>query len=89
MPHYTKEELELYRHGNMNVLGRIQCAAHLKNCPECRKLMQELHDDDAFVGELCESLRFYREASEAAPEPPRTSRRRRNRRSPSSHSTSR
>lgn len=32
MKHYTKEELELYRHGQMSVLGRIACSSHLKEC---------------------------------------------------------
>ncbi len=35
--HYTENELEIYRHGKMSLLGRILCSAHLKKCPECRK----------------------------------------------------
>lgn len=30
MKHYTKEDLELYRHHQLSILGRIACAAHLK-----------------------------------------------------------
>ena len=33
MKHYTKEDLELYRHHQLSILGRIACAAHLKECP--------------------------------------------------------
>ncbi|MGI6355779.1 MAG: hypothetical protein ACOX6W_11900 [Lentisphaeria bacterium] len=31
MKHYTKEELELYRHGQMSVLGKINCASICRN----------------------------------------------------------
>ncbi|GEM_PF-792141 len=56
MKHYTKEELECYRHHEMSVLGRINCSAHLKQCPECAKLLAELDEEDALVAELQESL---------------------------------
>ena len=66
--HYTKEKLDLYRHGELSILGRVQCAAHLKECELCRQRLAELHDDDALVGELRESLRFQRELSAPPPE---------------------
>ena len=66
--HYTKEKLDLYRHGELSILGRMQCAAHLKECELCRQRLAELHADDALVGELRESLRIQRELS--APPPP-------------------
>ena len=59
--HYTKNELELYRHGEMSLLGRVQCAAHLRECPDCRTLLDELESDDEFVRELRESLKAYGE----------------------------
>ena len=59
--HYTKEKLDLYRHGEMSIIGRMQCAAHLKECELCRKRLAELNEDDALVGELRESLRLDRE----------------------------
>ena len=62
MKHYTKEELDCYRHHDMSVLGRINCAAHLKECDQCAKILVELEQDDTFVGELRESLRLYKEA---------------------------
>ena len=49
MKHYTKEELELFRHDRMSVLGRIACAAHLKNCEDCAARLRELEEEDRFV----------------------------------------
>ena len=66
--HYTKEKLDLYRHGELSILGRMQCAAHLKECELCRQRLAELHDDDALVGELRESLRIHRELSAPPPQ---------------------
>ena len=67
MAHYTKEELELYRHDRMSVLGRIVCAAHLKHCPECRKLLDELKEEDRFVDDLRNSVRLYKDLSAPPP----------------------
>ena len=67
MAHYTKEELDLYRHDQMSVLGRIGCAAHLKNCPECRKLLDELEEEDRFVNDLRNSVRLYKDLSAPPP----------------------
>ncbi len=59
MKHYTKEELELYRHGQMSVLGRINCSSHLQECVECQKFLKELEAEDEFVKELRSSLQIY------------------------------
>ena len=59
--HYTKDELEMYRHGQMSLLGRMQCSSHLRECPDCRTLLDELESDDEFVKELRDSLKAYRE----------------------------
>jgi len=56
MSHYTKEDLELYRNHKMSVLGRIACATHLKDCPECQRLVAELEDDDKLIKDLRNSL---------------------------------
>ena len=75
MKHYTKEELELFRHDQMSVLGRISCAAHLKKCPECAKLLEELDEEDRFVRDLRDSVRLYKTLSaptEAKPTPSTT-----------------
>lgn len=62
MKHYTKEELELYRHGQMSVLGKINCSSHLRECEECRKLLEELEAEDDFVKELRSSIQIYKAA---------------------------
>ena len=67
MEHYTKEELDLFRHDQMSVLGRIGCAAHLRNCPECRKLLDELEEEDRFVNDLRNSVRLYKDLSATPP----------------------
>ena len=59
--HYTKDELEMYRHGQMSLLGRMQCSSHLRECPDCRTLLDELESDDEFVKELRDSLKAYQE----------------------------
>ena len=63
MKHYTKEELEQYRNGEMTVFGKMKCAAHLKECDSCATLLAELDDDTAFVGKLRDSLKRYEEAA--------------------------
>ncbi|MCQ2352210.1 MAG: hypothetical protein MJ033_01885 [Victivallaceae bacterium] len=59
MAHYTAEELEIYRHGEMSVLGRIACAEHLKKCPQCAKLLKKLESDDHFLDALRISVKTY------------------------------
>jgi anti-sigma factor RsiW len=59
MKHYSKEELELFRNGHMSVLSRIGCSAHLKTCPECAGLLEELKKEDQFLAELRTSVQLY------------------------------
>ena len=66
MKHYTKEELELYRHGQMSVLGKINCSSHLRECEECRKLLEDLEAEDDFVKELRSSIQIYNEVLTAS-----------------------
>ena len=66
--HYSKEELELYRHHQMSVLGRLACSAHLRECPECAKLLDELREDDRFLNDLRVSIRIYDTLSKGTPE---------------------
>lgn len=63
MAHYSKEELEMYRHGQMSVLGRLVCAAHLERCPRCAKLKAELEEEDEFLREVRASVRIFAELS--------------------------
>ena len=57
--HYTKEELELFRNHQMSILGRLTCQAHLKECPECTRLLKELSEDDDFIRQLRASAQIY------------------------------
>ena len=66
MEHYTKEELDQYRNGGMSVLRKISCSAHLKNCPECAKLLEELNADDQLLRDLRGSVELYQQL---APKP--------------------
>lgn len=59
MKHYTKEELELYRHGQMSVLGKINCSSHLHECEACQNLLKELESEDDFMKELRSSIQIY------------------------------
>ena len=59
MEHYTKEELDQYRNGGMSVLRKISCSAHLKNCPDCAKLLEELNADDQLLRDLRGSVELY------------------------------
>ena len=59
--HYTKEDLELFRNHQMSILGRLTCQAHLKECPECARLLKELSEDDDFIRQLRASAQIYEE----------------------------
>jgi hypothetical protein len=67
MKHYTREELELYRNGQMSVLGRITCTSHLRECTECMKLMEELKEDDKLIANLRNSVLIYQELLQKEP----------------------
>ena len=67
MKHYTKEELDLYRHGKMSVLSRINCTSHLKECKECAKLLEELKEDDQLLAHLRTSVQIYKDLTEIKP----------------------
>ena len=66
MKHYTKEELELYRHGQLSVFSKINCASHLQECEECRELLKELEADDDFMKELRSSILLYESVAKEA-----------------------
>ena len=61
MEHYTKAELDQYRSGGMSILRKIQCSAHLKDCPECAELLRELDADDQLLRDLRGSVEVYRQ----------------------------
>jgi predicted anti-sigma-YlaC factor YlaD len=49
MKHYTLEELDQNRHGNMGPLATLRCRIHLRRCEACRKLLGQLAEDDSFL----------------------------------------
>ena len=67
MRHYTTEELDRYRNGDMNMLSRISCAGHLKQCDSCRNLLESLDKDDKFLETVRKSLIRFKEVSEELP----------------------
>ena len=67
MKHYTREELELYRNGQMSVLGRITCTSHLRECENCKKILEELKEDDRLIAELRSSVQIYQELLQEEP----------------------
>ena len=70
MTHCTREDLELYRNRQLSLLKRIACASHLKECPECARLLRELDEDDHLIAEIRSSVELYRNLSERAPAAP-------------------
>lgn len=56
---YSKEELDMFRHGEMSVLSRICCKAHLKECEACQQRLAKLHEDDLLTEELQQSVKAY------------------------------
>lgn len=67
MEHYTKAELDQYRSGGMSILRKIQCSAHLKDCPECAELLRELDADDQLLRDLRGSVEVYRQLAAKQP----------------------
>ena len=43
----------------MSVLGQISCSTHLKACPACAKLLEELKAEDLFLHDLRASVKVY------------------------------
>lgn len=65
MSHYKKEDLELFRSGEMSLLGRISCSRHLAECKKCARSLQELEQDDSLLNQLKNSIRLYKEFSDS------------------------
>ena len=67
MRHYTKEELELYRHNESSFLQKISIKRHLKKCESCTALLTELQADDHFIDDLRASVQLFRNLSNQEP----------------------
>ena len=65
MAHCTREELELYRSRQMSLLKRIACAAHLKECPECARLLRELDESVNRLEYLMAAINHTNDTTEA------------------------
>ena len=63
MRHYTTEELDRYRNGDMNMLSRISCAGHLKQCEICRNLLETLKQDDILLETVRRNIARFHAAS--------------------------
>lgn len=63
MRHYTTEELDRYRNGDMNMLSRISCAGHLKQCEVCRNFLDALKQDDLLLDAVRKNLVRFSAAS--------------------------
>jgi predicted anti-sigma-YlaC factor YlaD len=68
MRHYTTEELDRYRNGDMNMLSRISCAGHLKQCSSCRNLLETLKQDDQLLETVRKNLARFKAVSDEIPE---------------------
>ena len=68
MRHYTTEELDRYRNGDMNILIRISCAGHLKQCDSCRNLLETLKQDDQLLETVRRNLARFKAVSDEIPE---------------------
>ena len=57
--HYSKEKLELFRNDQMSTRDHQTCETHIKECPECAKLLEELSEDDEFIRQLRTSVQAF------------------------------
>ncbi len=69
MRHYTTEDLDRYRNGDMNMLSRISCAGHLKQCEVCRNLLETLKQDDILLETVRKSIARFHAASKEQVKP--------------------
>ena len=67
MHHYTKEELELYRHNESSFLQKISIKRHLKKCESCASKLKELEEEDLFIDDLRASVQLFRNLSNQNP----------------------
>lgn len=66
MKHYSKEDLEMYRNGELSLLGRINCSSHLQQCKVCQKLLAEIESDDKLLKDLRTSIKIFKETKDNA-----------------------
>lgn len=54
--HYSREQLDSYRHGDMNVFQRFLCYIHLKFCSECSNELSAVEEDDILLEDFKHSI---------------------------------
>lgn len=59
MPHFTKEELERFRHDEGSFFRNLRINLHLKRCAHCRAVLATLQEEDLFIEELRDSLQLF------------------------------
>ena len=59
MKHYTSEQLDQFKHGDMTLVQRFVCRIHLHICSDCRKQLNSIADDDSFVSELKNAVKQF------------------------------
>jgi len=55
MRHYTVDELDTYNTGAMNLLSKLRCTTHLKNCRECQARLETAMSNDSLIAQVRES----------------------------------
>lgn len=56
MHHYSENELEQFRAGNMNFFHRNLCRFHLWHCAECTAKLNALDEDELILTDLRKSM---------------------------------
>lgn len=64
MKHFTKEELELFRHNEVSFFQKILIKRHLKKCSQCTETLAQLQEEDLFIADLRDSVRLFQTLSE-------------------------
>lgn len=57
MKHPSREKIERYIDRNLNIISRIKCASHLKKCPDCSRVYEELKKEREFIESLKSSCK--------------------------------
>jgi hypothetical protein len=52
MKHYTVDDLDRFRHGDLGPLATLRCRLHLWRCGACRQHLEGLAGDDRLLAEM-------------------------------------
>jgi hypothetical protein len=59
MKHYTQEQLDQYKHGDMSIIGKLTCKMHLCFCQKCSDQLRTISEDDSFMSELKNAVKTF------------------------------